>query len=186
MFSPQLNMKKLLITLFILSLSILPVFADQSDEQITTFDNSTIPVLNDALQSISRKITNLQDQANATPSYDGNYFTDLANIPSGAGVIPSANLPSTTGLGSWVDDSSSCTNVHAATDGFVICYNTGNSNMASYTDSSNPPTTQRGSSTYSGETYRIFTVSTITMPVKKGDYWTVTGASKVYWVSSGS
>lgn len=58
-------------------------------------------------------------------------------------------------------------------DGFVIAYAVG-AVVAGYTDNSNPPTTQRASG-YS-----------VTMPVKKDDYWKITITNTIYWLPIGS
>ena len=74
----------------------------------------------------------------------------------------------------------------AATDGFVMAYAGGAASydVQAYTDSSNPPTTLRGrasnGSTDAGER------GTITMIVKKGEYWkaitTGDDATSIFWI----
>ena len=71
----------------------------------------------------------------------------------------------------------------AATDGFVNAWaNTANGTVKGYTDSSNPPTTQLGGNFGDAGAYN----HGICMPVIKGDYWKVTGATAVFWTPCGS
>jgi len=66
----------------------------------------------------------------------------------------------------------------AATDGFVVAYTIG-AQVLVQTDSANPPTTSRtagGSDTTSGGACS---------PVKKGEYWKVTGGT-IYWIPLGN
>lgn len=95
-------------------------------------------------------------------------------------------------FGSWVDKSSDYGAQQATTDGFVIatnCWgsNSGGRSVYGYSDSSNPPTTERG---------RIYTNSGTTelnlsfmFPVRKNDYWKITATNnssmKVYWLPYG-
>jgi hypothetical protein len=102
------------------------------------------------------------------------------------GVLPVANggTGASSGwiFGAWASKSND-TVYQAETDGFVMT--TGSAaglEMYVYTDSSNPPTTSRGFGGGSvGNHY-----DTITMPVRKNDYWKVTGAITVYWLPIGS
>ena len=86
-------------------------------------------------------------------------------------------------FGAW-ESKSNNTVYQAETDGFVCAYNTGATGNTIYgqTDSSNPPATVRAYD-------RVDTVWSrlgITMPVRKGDYWRVGGASVVYWLPLGT
>lgn len=86
-------------------------------------------------------------------------------------------------FGTWSSKATD-TSYLAATDGLVCAYSqTGTALLYGYTDSSNPPTTQRLEDDPAG-------ISgggrCITMPVKKGDYWKVTNAAAVYWLPIGS
>lgn len=96
------------------------------------------------------------------------------------------------GLGAWVDKSADYGAQVATTDGFVVA--TINANALSgivaqgYTDSSADPTTLRAEF-YSHNTIQIGV--TLTMPVRKGDYWKIvlTGSPTVtalYWIPSGA
>lgn len=92
-----------------------------------------------------------------------------------AGVAPA--------FGAWDATKSNNTVYLAAADGFVLAYTTyaSASHITGLTDSSNPPTTTRTEAqAEAGNQY----ILNITMPVKKGDYWKVTGASVVYWLPS--
>jgi len=115
---------------------------------------------------------------------NGSAVVPLANLGSGT---PSSSTflrgdsswaaVSQTGFGAWVSKSDN-TVYQAATDGFVIVY-CATGAVTGYTDASTPPTTTR-LITY-GESANGFT-----MPVRKGDYWKVAGATTVYWLSLGS
>jgi len=91
------------------------------------------------------------------------------------------------GFGAWVSKSNN-TVYQAATDGFVIAYSGMNwtRDIMGYTDSSNPPTTMRIRSRLN--TYHSGTsIASITMPVKKNDYWKLTGdATTIYWIPLGN
>jgi hypothetical protein len=78
-------------------------------------------------------------------------------------------------FGAW-EAKSKDTVYRAATDGFVSAIGTASTG---WTDSNNPPTTQRtSSSNFDGQCF---------MPVRKGDYWKITGdAHTVYWIPLGS
>ena len=75
-------------------------------------------------------------------------------------------------FGSWTSKSVN-TVYHADTDGFVVCcgYVGTEGWVKGFTDSSNPPTTQRA---YQGWLGTGFVYINFCMPVRKGDYWEVT------------
>ena len=91
-------------------------------------------------------------------------------------------------FGAW--ESKSLNTVYQAdTDGFAVVQGYQNVNVgqvALYTDSNNPPTTQRGRIAFDQGSYTVS--GTITCPVKKGDYWKVTGAGTqvIYWIPLGN
>jgi len=86
-------------------------------------------------------------------------------------------------FGTWASKATD-TSYLAATDGLVCAYSqTGTALLYGYTDSSNPPTTQRLEDDPAGIAGGG---RCLTMPVKKGDYWKVTGAATVYWLPVGS
>jgi hypothetical protein len=113
----------------------------------------------------------------------------LANNISGAftGIISSSAKI----LGSWVDKSASYGAQQAVSDGFVLVISGGGTNqdISAYSDSAADPTTKRGWIRYfnAGESNNA---STITMPVKKNDYWKVVldagSAITVYWIPLGN
>jgi len=71
----------------------------------------------------------------------------------------------------------------ASTDGFVLAMSSGISGLVrGYTDGSSPPTTQRHGN-QDGSTSNLMGMC---MPVRKGDYWKVTGAGTVSWLPVGS
>ena len=97
-----------------------------------------------------------------------------------------AAIPAHVGFGAWAAVSNN-TVYQATTDGFVLAttgaVHTGS--VLGYTDSSNPPTTLRLRQQFdNADNYTGYCA--ITMPVRKGDYWKVTGASTVYWIPIGS
>lgn len=83
-------------------------------------------------------------------------------------------------FGDWTSKSNA-TSYLASTDGTVTAISSSAiTSINGYTDSSNPPTTARiwdESTTSDGS-------CGLTMPVKKGDYYKVTGADTVYWLPS--
>lgn len=94
-------------------------------------------------------------------------------------------------LGAWVDKSSNYGAQQAATDGIIVAsFNYNNQDgtgMYIYTDANSNPTTVHGKCVLSGDLAGIFTV---TVPVKKGDYWRIVldGNNTVdafYWIPLG-
>ena len=84
-------------------------------------------------------------------------------------------------FGLWVAKSND-TVYYAESPGFVCAYGAEpDNNIYGYTDSSNPPATCRLKDGTHTATYSHF--GDITMPVRKGNYWKVTGADFVYWIS---
>lgn len=71
----------------------------------------------------------------------------------------------------------------AATDGFVMAYMNTNAIIEGLTDSSTPPTTIRVKDNGGQNTAGQW--SSITFPVKSGDYWKVTNANNVFWMPFG-
>lgn len=117
----------------------------------------------------------------------GAALTLLPNIPSGAGIIPVANIGGV--LGAWV--SKTIGQIYqATTDGIVVAYQVSSSSQSyliGITDSSVTPTTQR--------VWQYVTASacytSVTFPVKKNDYYEVTQGgtptgSAMYFISIGS
>jgi len=84
-------------------------------------------------------------------------------------------LPDDDAFGSWASKSND-TEYTAASDGIVCAYNISNAEVKGQT----PTGTQRIRCPDGGDGY-----SGITMPVRKGDTWKVTGASTVYWLPIG-
>ena len=81
-------------------------------------------------------------------------------------------------LGNW-EVRSANTVYLAATSGLVCAYTPNSGTAVGYADSNNPPTTVRQSASMVGSGSQ-----SITMPVRKSDYWEVTGnPSAVYWIS---
>lgn len=80
-------------------------------------------------------------------------------------------------LGSWTSKSNN-KSYEAETDGFVCALGAAAGTPAGYTDSSNPPTTQRGG----GGTVSMW----MGFPVRKGDYWKTETCTTVYWIPWGN
>ena len=85
-------------------------------------------------------------------------------------------------FGTWTSKSDD-TSYLAETDGIVCAWtNDANTNIKGYTNSSNPPTTQWTGNFGDAAGFN----HGITMPVKSGDYWKVTGADTIGWLPLGS
>ena len=89
-------------------------------------------------------------------------------------------MPDDNAFGSWISKNNN-TVYQAASDGFVCSYRNTHGEIKGYTDSSNPPTTVR-LAWEPGYGYEVG----LMMPVKKNDYWKVTGADTVYWLPIGA
>jgi len=144
----------------------------------------------------------------SAPNYSGKSVIAEVRIVNGDSSIPASRIidvrafmaatPAvvdfTNIFGSWTNlDSVGSVLINNAVyktagDGFVIARNpvsTGvDYHIRGYTDSSNPPTTVRCQNTTIGQSSPK--LGSITMPVKKGDYWKVTGADTIYWLPIGS
>jgi len=93
-----------------------------------------------------------------------------------------AAVPDDDALGTWASKSNN-TVYQAASDGFVVMTSASDTfrDIIGYTDGSNPPTTIRLESYSIDHSYQSFT-----MPVKKSDYWKVTGGGTIYWMPIGA
>ena len=111
------------------------------------------------------------------------------------GSIGNDQLGTITSLfGSWTDKDSlnnalAQNNVYKpGSDGFVVVpeESTGGLNYHFYTDSSNPPTTDRYNQTQVLNGASAWRAPAFQIPVKKNDYWKVTGTSgTIYWLPIG-
>jgi hypothetical protein len=99
----------------------------------------------------------------------GSFYNDASG-----NIIYVNQYPVEVGFGAWASKSNN-TVYQAATDGFVVNPTAGSESPKGYTDASNPPTTQMA----------IGYFSSFVMPVRKGDYWKVTGTTSVYWIPIG-
>lgn len=104
--------------------------------------------------------------------------------------------PDTVQCMSWQSKSTG-TVVQAPCDGFVIALLAANSTwfgwLQGFSDTSNPPTTQRAGCNVDSATVQAF--ASFTMPVKKGEFWEVTqtsgtgtggtGTATIFWVPLG-
>jgi hypothetical protein len=159
-------------------------------------DNATVTSIVNADCSASMGLVDTKLATISTAGkVSGTALTGLASVPSGAGLLPVANI--TPLLGSWVDCSTGAShdNEVAATDGFVLAYcseavDAKTVVLQSYTDTSNPPTTCRqfAGDYVSGGTKTV----NLMMPVKKGNRWSVvktgtgSAAEVVYWIPLGA
>lgn len=137
--------------------------AGSGEVSLIKADANNIPVLPDGAQTAT----------NAAP-------TMSKGIPNKKYVDDKiAAVPTPVYFGSWASKSDN-TVYQAATDGIVVASNDSHGDVKVYTNSSNPPTTMRAGS--GGETRQV------TCPVKKSDYWKVTGSgtTTVYWIPLGS
>jgi len=125
-------------------------------------------------------------EGTAKAQHDGG-VGDHTHESTGAegGILTGGSVTSL--FGDWVSKSAN-TVYQATTDGFAVidAYTPGNwDGVKVYTDASNPPTTLRGRVTGDG----LDLHGTITMPVRKNDYWKVTlvggGAATGYWLPIG-
>lgn len=84
-------------------------------------------------------------------------------------------------FGSWAVKSNN-TKYQADTDGFVCAWsNSAGGTCKGFTDAADPPTTQRAGNFGDAGAYN----HGVTFPVKKGDWWKVTGASTIFWLPIG-
>jgi len=111
----------------------------------------------------------------------GSFYNDSSsNIVNDDTIVNDNDYNTHRDFGSWISKSDS-TSYLASTDGFVMAYNITTYTVKAYTDGSNPPTTLRASERDQGDDADDSDGS-ITMPVKKGDYYKVTGADSIYWI----
>ena len=98
------------------------------------------------------------------------------NAAAGAlAVTYTVSIPAEVEFGAWDATRSQATVYLAATDGFVQVRSAGGVAANGLTDSFTPPTTTRATADLGG--------SSFCMPVKKGDYWEVTGVGcQLWWI----
>jgi hypothetical protein len=164
-------------------------------------DNLTSTDTNKALSANQGKelktaLGTKEDSLGYTPENAANKKTSLAENSDTYYVsqkaVKTAIDANAVSLGSWVSKSNN-TVYQASTDGFVCVIFNGTGNGALqhrvYTDSNNPPITERQNVwTDDGQDTNIDKTSAL-MPVKKGDYWKSVqggGSSTIYWIPLGS
>ena len=125
-----------------------------------------------------------------TSGYSG-YSSSLVGVSGYSGNSGySGSASGITGiLGVWSSKSNNV-NYLAATDGFVCAYGSGvNGSVEGYTDATTTPSTLRVCT--QGDVQQAGRYG-LTMPVRKGDYWKVTGATNggfgagLWWIPLGS
>jgi len=125
------------------------------------------------------------------PNYENKLVVAEVKIVNGDTDIPADRITDvrsfilplvSVNFGSWVSKSNN-TVYFATTDGFVCASGPANTTVSGYTDNSTPPTIRRLLSSSGGFDHP----GAITMPVKKGSYWKVTGATvSVWWIPIGA
>ena len=107
----------------------------------------------------------------------GSFYNDASGNITTTGVTNDNDYYEGLKLGDW-ESKSIGTSYLASTDGVVTAYAEAGSTCNGYTDSSNPPTTQRQKS---GD---AASPDSISFPVKTGDYYKVVAnvAATVYWI----
>jgi len=102
----------------------------------------------------------------------GSFYNKTASVLD---IVPQdVSSESDACFGEWAARSNNTVYL-ASTDGFIIADGEGGSAFNIYSDGSNPPTTARASSSFSvGD-------GTSTAPVKKGDYYKLTGCGTDNW-----
>lgn len=118
-------------------------------------------------------------QLTTTALVSGAALTLLSNIPSGAGIIPAANVGGV--FGTWA--SKTIGQIYQAlTDGIVVAYGletSGSVEIQGVSDSSSSPSTIRA---YTETVANAF--ASICFPVKKNDYYEVTSTGFAFTTSA--
>jgi hypothetical protein len=191
--------KKILIILLVCVSSV------QAQEVVTSYDNNTLPVLNDETRKARDDIKKRVSLKGNETIYDVKTFDEFPITPSSDPTADyqaankkyiddeiDAHIAAIGGLlGAWVDKSSSYGAQQATTDGFILAFGTAdeNASITGYTDSSNPPTTVRALSIFGINSGQGNGRPFICMPVKKNDYWKVVVSSTtptVFWIPLGT
>lgn len=160
------------------------VYYNSGWNRLATSATTGTPIISNGTLPVYGTIT-------ATSTVNGSSLTSLSSTPSGAGILPLANVGGM--LGTWTDITSGVGSVHqATTDGFIIgtASVTNGTDLIIYSDSSNPPTTIRCEEKAITANAGQSGVSTVFSPVRKNDYYEVgatgTTYTKVYFIALGS
>lgn len=117
--------------------------------------------------------------SNALVPEPGSITTDM--IQTGAVTANEASAL----LGAWASVNNNQV-YQASADGFVTAFANNTfeiSTITGYTDTSNPPTTIRAYQRLNAGDATL--AACVTFPVKKNNYWYVTGANTVWWIPLG-
>lgn len=144
-----------------------------AQEVVTSYDEKSLPILNEELRKLSEKNRLLSSENDSLSTrIDAISFTQI-------------------GFGAWVDKSADYGAQQATTDGFVVVsvnMVAANNYTYGFTDGNANPTTKR-CSIYITDGNSSTTHYTFTMPVRKNDYWKITTVGSivsVYWLPLGS
>ena len=137
-------------------------------------------------ETAERKAANQQLQANVVTEEAARIAADATRIAADEDLrnqIDNIQIPK---LGAWQSKDVN-TVYYTNTDGFVVAFGYSSATficVSGLTDSSNPPSTIRAVD----DGYGVNRHASIAMPVRKGDYWKVTGGSNViiYWIPLGN
>lgn len=137
-------------------------FADANDVNDVIIQNGNVTCASPTDSNHAATKEYVDDQITAHPQVGFGSWTTQATLASPGGTETIVN-----------------DHVYVAlTDGFVVALGGGSDvSLWGYSDGSNPPLNTKGKAT--GNNMMCF-------PVRKGDYWMVTGAATIYWLPLGN
>lgn len=185
---------------------ILSASLDSKDEDDMASDSASHTATQQSIKAyVDSGIVTMTNKTLTSPVLNGNLTGDAVldeddmasdsavKVPTQQSTKAYVDTKVSESLGSWASKTFE-TAYQASTDGFVCGWCKGNNSnfdgyMQAFTDSSNPPTTERMSN-QARDTGQPFGIM---IPVKKGDYWKVTitvadqaiGTSGLFWIPLG-